>query len=367
MSGHICPGCGTDRGAASGGDGPGCGCAERAVEAARAARAAEIAAAEDFDPLRIRPYVTLPEPDAQDDDVRPGDTGGDAGGDGGADGDGDGDGDGRGASGGAYPDRVVAPDGLGGPAGPGAALPTGAAGSAGSTMPMGLVGPGGGSSAADPAPARPPGPAEEPPVPRRGRPALWAAVAGGVAAATVGALAIAGGLSSTDIERDRALPPTVTSAPGPSDDPVAPASASAPADRVSRTPSAPAAASRSASPSPSRTSSATPAPSASKALPPPSPPAPSTAQATGTVETSPEPAADALNLGDSGPEVVELQDRLGQVWLYYGPDDGSYSADVEQAVRTYQSYMSIEGDPEGSYGPHTRRVLEASTDEPGRT
>ncbi|WP_434588974.1 peptidoglycan-binding domain-containing protein [Streptomyces sp. A5-4] len=310
------------------------------MEATRAARAAEVAAAEDFDPLRIRPYVTLPGPEAPDDEARPGD-----------------------GHLGADPD-----------AGRGRDAGAGSAPAAGPTLPMGPPGDSGtGSGAAGPAPApcpalpRPPGPGEEPPVRRPGRPALWAVMAGAVAAATVGTLAVASALYSTDSERDRALPATVTSAPGPSEAPVAPASASATADRVSRPPSAPASASPSAPPSRFAASSATPAPSASKALPAPSPPAPSTARATGTVEMSPEPAADALNMGDSGPEVVELQDRLGQVWLYYGPDDGSYSADVEQAVRTYQSYMSIEGDPEGSYGPHTRRVLEASTEEPGRS
>ncbi|MFE9135749.1 peptidoglycan-binding protein [Streptomyces sp. NPDC007355] len=44
MTGHICPECGVHR--------PGCACAR-----------AELAAAEDFDPLRIRPYVTLDSPE----------------------------------------------------------------------------------------------------------------------------------------------------------------------------------------------------------------------------------------------------------------------------------------------------------------
>ncbi|MYV93333.1 peptidoglycan-binding protein, partial [Streptomyces sp. SID1034] len=39
---------------------PGCVCGERAAETLHAARSAEAAAAEDFDPLRIRPYVQLP-------------------------------------------------------------------------------------------------------------------------------------------------------------------------------------------------------------------------------------------------------------------------------------------------------------------
>ncbi|HET6858730.1 MAG TPA: peptidoglycan-binding domain-containing protein [Streptomyces sp.] len=89
-------------------------------------------------------------------------------------------------------------------------------------------------------------------------------------------------------------------------------------------------------------------------------------QATGSVEAAPEQTAVALNVGDSGPEVVELQDRLGQVWLYQGPGDGSFTADVEEAVRAYQRHMSIKDDPEGSYGPHTRRALEATTAEPDR-
>lgn len=74
MTGHVCPECGTDDRATDAWDGgphgrpatgpggrpgagPGCGCAERAAR--RAAERAETAAAEDFDPLRIRPYVTL--------------------------------------------------------------------------------------------------------------------------------------------------------------------------------------------------------------------------------------------------------------------------------------------------------------------
>lgn len=57
--GQRCPDCGTSR---EPGSAPACGCTERAADAARDARSADAAAAEDFDPLRIRPYVTLPEP-----------------------------------------------------------------------------------------------------------------------------------------------------------------------------------------------------------------------------------------------------------------------------------------------------------------
>ncbi|MEU3525066.1 peptidoglycan-binding domain-containing protein [Streptomyces sp. NPDC038707] len=53
--GTTCPECGTPRGPDHT---PACDCTERAAEALREARTAEAAAAEDFDPLRIRPYVT---------------------------------------------------------------------------------------------------------------------------------------------------------------------------------------------------------------------------------------------------------------------------------------------------------------------
>ncbi|WP_318203778.1 peptidoglycan-binding domain-containing protein [Streptomyces sp. SCL15-4] len=53
--GTTCPECGTPRGPDNT---PACDCTERAAEALRETRTAEAAAAEDFDPLRIRPYVT---------------------------------------------------------------------------------------------------------------------------------------------------------------------------------------------------------------------------------------------------------------------------------------------------------------------
>lgn len=55
-NGHPCPECGAPR---NRDNTPACGCTRRASEALRDARTAEAAAAEDFDPLRIRPYVEL--------------------------------------------------------------------------------------------------------------------------------------------------------------------------------------------------------------------------------------------------------------------------------------------------------------------
>ncbi|MYS25958.1 peptidoglycan-binding protein, partial [Streptomyces sp. SID7804] len=55
-NGNPCPECGAPR---NGDNTPSCGCTRRAADALRDTRTAEAAAAEDFDPLRIRPYVDL--------------------------------------------------------------------------------------------------------------------------------------------------------------------------------------------------------------------------------------------------------------------------------------------------------------------
>ncbi|MFI6372233.1 peptidoglycan-binding protein [Streptomyces sp. NPDC050546] len=57
-NGHPCPECGAPR---QQDKSPSCVCAHRATEALRDTRTAQAAAAEDFDPLRIRPYVELDE------------------------------------------------------------------------------------------------------------------------------------------------------------------------------------------------------------------------------------------------------------------------------------------------------------------
>ncbi|MER6490907.1 MULTISPECIES: peptidoglycan-binding domain-containing protein [Streptomyces] len=70
----VCPECGAPRAA----DGtPSCACAHRAAEAHLESRTAEAAAAEDFDPVRIRPFVAVGEEpvDPADDLERPSLTG----------------------------------------------------------------------------------------------------------------------------------------------------------------------------------------------------------------------------------------------------------------------------------------------------
>ncbi|MFH9662426.1 peptidoglycan-binding protein [Streptomyces sp. NPDC017248] len=61
--GSTCPECGAPREADRT---PSCDCTERAAEALRETRTAEAAAAEDFDPLRIRPYVDVVAPPAEE-------------------------------------------------------------------------------------------------------------------------------------------------------------------------------------------------------------------------------------------------------------------------------------------------------------
>lgn len=324
MTGHVCPECGTDdratatrdgRPDAGSGAGPGCGCAERAAR--RAAERAEAAAAEDFHPLRIRPYVTL---------------GGDE-------------------------TPVDAPEG-----------------DAAMTMPLFLDRP-----AADPPPL-PPLPQEsagavdprtdavdlvglmDPVRPRRRRPFAVLAV-GAAVVGVVGTAAFAGGLfgggGNGDSEHDRALPgPRVSSVPdaplSPDASPSASASpSSSPSGSASPSASASASASTSPAPSASAASSRPPAPSASASV--------SQSAGASTAPSLAKPHGRTLQLGDHGPAVAELQRRLQEVWLYQGPDDGTYTDRVENAVRVYQSYKSIEGDPPGAYGPNTRSALEAET------
>ncbi|MBT2530121.1 peptidoglycan-binding protein [Streptomyces sp. ISL-99] len=336
MSGHICPECGTDRGAASEDGRPGCGCAERA--------------AEDFHPLRIRPYVTLHGPQAHERAVPP------------------------------YPAHDA---------------------SAAMTMPLGVLsGPeddattstaqsayldGTGTDGAADAgaaddlyefgsrPGRSPRRREQ-----RTGPALWLAV-GAAVVAVVGVAAFTGGLFSGSEEREFALPDMPTSAPAPSDAPEASAaeasatkaSASGAASRSPGPSASVSAASASASGPVAEADSAARSADASAGALPGSEPitaasstAPSTAPSADAVQQSPEPAGAVLSKGDRGPEVAELQDRLAQAQFYNGPGHGQFNDRVEQAVRDYQASHGIQGDPEGTYGPHTRRALEAETREP---
>lgn len=196
---------------------------------------------------------------------------------------------------------------------------------------------------------------------------MVAAVAAVAVAGTAAlAAAVLGGADDTD---DRAAVPEVTTsaslnvavseAPSPSSGTPEPTTSSPTPDRTSASPSA--------TPSPSRTT-ASPSASASSAAPPAATPtaAPTTAApTTATPPSEPPPETDeaavTLSIGSSGDEVVELQARLTLAGAYHGDVDGEYDQEVWRAVKSYQSWMYIEGDPKGVYGPHTREALERST------
>ncbi|WP_053654218.1 peptidoglycan-binding domain-containing protein [Streptomyces sp. MMG1121] len=299
--GRTCPECGAPRGPDRS---PSCDCTERAAEALRETRTAEAAAAEDFDPLRIRPYVEI-EGAEETRPVPPVEA--------------------------TLPLRPVP-----GPSTAGPRMPEGA----GAAEPVG---------------------GDE--VPRRRRRRSGRAVllsVAGVGAAVVAAAGFAGGLFSYDApsSRDRSAQEVRASVPDVSTPESAPptTAGSAPVSRsLTRSPSTP----------PSPTAST--APSPSLATPSPRPSRPATASPSSTVSAGPRttPAAvPVLRRGDKGPEVTELQERLRQLNLYSDEINGVFTRSVEDAVRTYQLARGLIGDPYGEYGPTTRKSLETETTAP---
>ncbi|MEU6607753.1 peptidoglycan-binding domain-containing protein [Streptomyces shenzhenensis] len=73
--------------------------------------------------------------------------------------------------------------------------------------------------------------------------------------------------------------------------------------------------------------------------------------------------AGTLREGDSGPEVVALQQRLLRIPDVYrdGATDGRYDAVLAAAVARFQLWYGIRGDETGVYGDDTRRDLESRT------
>ncbi|MFE3516073.1 peptidoglycan-binding protein [Streptomyces sp. NPDC059166] len=316
MTGHICPECGGERDARPGAV---CACGAGAdARPGRDARTAEMAAAEDFDPLRIRPYVRL---------------------------------DGE------------SPDDGGVP------------GAAATTMPLFLDGVRDGaarpdtSAAADETRRRSAaayaGGGSDPVRPRRRRP--FAALAVGAAVvAVVGTAAFASGMFGDEDEHGTALPEFTTSVPDADDGPAASVSQS-PSASASTSPSRTAQASPSASPTPSESPSASPSASVSPTVSA----SPSVTAEPTTASPSAAPpveglATNTLRRGDRGAEVSELQRRLQEIWVYRGPESGTYSEQVEQSVAEYQRWVSVRSDAPGVYGPETRRALEAQTTGQGR-
>ncbi|GAX49833.1 peptidoglycan-binding domain-containing protein [Streptomyces olivochromogenes] len=315
-NGHVCPECAAPRTP----DGtPSCACTRRASDALRDARTAEAAAAEDFDPLRIRPYVDLTANESAPATMRL---------------------------------RTVPPEAL--------------------TAVQHVDS----ANSANQPPYPPPASFPEEPPRRRRRTALLAVT--GAAVAVVAAAGFASGLFSYDAPaRDRALPDDVrASVPDPSPTPTsappspssrsgsgsAPEGATSPTTTATTTTPSP---SSSASPSPSASATATATRSQSPTPSPSSTPTPTAAAslAPGQGSTGDQPAQ-TLRRGDRGPEVTELQLRLRQLSLYTGKSDGTYSRQVEDAVRRYQWARGITGDKSGVYGAATRASLEGETQTP---
>ncbi|MER5935941.1 peptidoglycan-binding domain-containing protein [Streptomyces sp. NPDC001928] len=300
-NGPVCPECGTPRASDAT---PACSCARRASDARRDARAAERAAAEDFDPVRIRPFVELGE-----------DTGTDRSG-----------------------DEVPREQGDLADTDP---IPT---------------------QPHLPAAQETPGETDLPDTDayrgsRRRHRALVVTGAG----VTLGVLltgAFLGGLFTYESPtRDGSV----------SDDVRAPVPDGTVEDGTSpegRSAAVPAASpSHTSTPSPSTTPGDT-SPAPSSASPTSVPSSPS-ATATAAPEPSDAQARPpVLRLGDQGPEVAELQLRLRQIGLYAADVDGDYDRRVESAVGTYQLTRVVLSDESGVYGSATRTSLESETSEP---
>ncbi|MEU4659035.1 peptidoglycan-binding protein [Streptomyces sp. NPDC023723] len=378
--GAACPECGAPRRADRT---PSCPCGPRAADALLETRTAEAAAAEDFNPLRIRPYVALDESDgAGAEPTGP-------------------------ANGTSTPDDPPAPDGK--PADPAATDGKTAPHTAETTMmlrapdpapvpaeetpatavtavlPTPLAPPSNAPNATDlrlfePSSGAPTGPhtpalpGVPEPAPRR-RPRRAAVVgAAVVAVVALGTAGYASGLFSYESPARSEAPADQVRAgvPEPSTDAASAEeiTGDASASSAPASPSASAATSGEASPSSSASPSASSAaPSGSSST---APSRSASASDSGAPATESEPTEDGpeegtatvLRRGDAGPEVTELQLRLRQLHLYMDDVDGDYGRRVEDAVRTFQWARGIHSEELGTYGPKTREQLERETQEP---
>lgn len=101
----------------------------------------------------------------------------------------------------------------------------------------------------------------------------------------------------------------------------------------------------------------------------PATPAPATPASSTPAPSTPPPAATdpdgpgTLRQGDTGPDVVDLQQRLLNVPDVYhdGAASGTYDATLTEAVARFQLWYGISGDETGVYGDDTRRALESRT------
>ncbi|MET7472818.1 peptidoglycan-binding domain-containing protein [Streptomyces sp. NPDC005648] len=319
-NGHLCPECGAPRGADNT---PSCGCTRRAAEALRETRTAEAAAAEDFDPLRIRPYVEL---------------------------EGSAEGVLEGAADETMPLRAV-PGHLGATPAIDDDLPTRELRLSEASM---------GPAALEALEAHDGAGASRPSRRRRGTVLLGA---GGALVAVVAAAGLASGMFSYQTPtRNTALPHDVrASVPDASTSPASPSPSLA---ATSPLPAAPPPSVRPHPSLPPSPSASGPAPSPSRSTAPTT--APPTATATGTVTAGQDRQSQppVLRRGDSGPEVTELELRLTQLGLYTRQASGQYNEGVEDAVTRYQQARGLQVPELGVYDLETRAHLESETTQP---
>ncbi|GAA2442079.1 peptidoglycan-binding domain-containing protein [Streptomyces macrosporus] len=219
--------------------------------------------------------------------------------------------------------------------------------------------------------------AERPPR-RRVRRGLVLAV-GGTALAVVGSGVLVAGMFGQGDDpfdearfEDRGGAPTLLLPTGEVGESAKPSAGAGPSSSPSSSPSASASPSPSGSPSSSPGASGTPSPTPTSEDADPRPSssgAPDRGDWGGDRDDDRDGDGDrwdgerssVLREGDTGPEVAELQYRLRQTYAYRGDVDGRYDREVRDGVATFQEWYGVRGDPEGVYGPNTRRALERAT------
>lgn len=213
---------------------------------------------------------------------------------------------------------------------------------------------------------------------RRRRGIVVAAAAAAASALAAGAVAVTGSVMGEEQGNfDRGLPepasavPDVTlpadAAPGAATHPVRVAphypmrATTTPAPKVTPSTTAPPTSTApAATPSTTTSAGATATATATTPTTPTTPPPSATQPA-----TTPAAQTDVLRLGASGPEVVDLQQRLTRVWLYHGDMDGRYDSGVQASVAMFQIWYGVHADPAGVYGPATRDALVRASNSAG--
>ena len=110
------------------------------------------------------------------------------------------------------------------------------------------------------------------------------------------------------------------------------------------------------------TSSAAPtsaSPTSAPATSAPASSAPATSVPAPSATAAPTATTTTLGQGDSGPQVLALQQRLRDLGYWLGEPDGTYGLLTTQAVLALQGVAGIDRD--GRTGPQTRAALEAGT------